>query len=81
MAKEEARGAAEKGGKKSTAGEIVKAKLMQSDEFVSESVKIVAQKDVKECLTEFTIQMDLKEAQSIAPSAKDAKGRNRKAAK
>ena len=81
MTKEEARWAAEKGGKKSTAAEIVKAKLMQSDEFVSESVKIVAQKDVKECLTEFTIQMDLKEAQSIAPSAKDAKGRNRKAAK
>ena len=81
MTKAEARWSSENGGKKSTAAEIVKAKVMRSAEFVSESVKIVAQKEVKECLTEFTIQMEVKPAESIASNAKDAKGRKGKAAK
>ena len=80
MTKEEARWSSENAGKKSTAAEIVKSKIMRSVEFVPETVKIVAQRDVKECLTEFTIQMDVAPAVSVATKA-DAKGRNGKAAK
>ena len=80
MTEEEARWSSENAGKKSTAAEIVKSKIMRSVEFVPETVKIVAQRDVKECLTEFTIQMDVAPAVSVATKA-DAKGRNGKAAK
>jgi len=79
MTKEEARWAQENGGKKSTAAEIVKAKLMRSAEFVSDKVKIIAQRDVKESLTEFTIQMEVAPNPTLVQ--KEEKGRKGKAAK
>ncbi len=79
MTKEEARWSSENGGKQATAAEIVKAKLMRSAEFVPETVKIAAQRAVKECLTEFTIQMEIAPMESVLP--KEDKGRKGKAAK
>ena len=63
-----------------TASKIVEDALKKSAAFVPESVKIVAQKEVKECLSEFSIQMDLASAPSAAPAGKAA-GRKGKAGK
>lgn len=69
------------GGKPTTASKIVEDALKRKGaEFVPDSVKIVAQKEVKECLSEFSIQMDLASAPSAAPAGKAA-GRNGKAGK
>ena len=77
MAKAEAAWSAKNGGKRSTAAEIVQASLKARQVIVSDSVKIVAQKDVKECLVEFAIKMDF----AKAPSALPESGRKGKAAK
>ena len=75
MTKEETKWSEENGGKRSTAAEIVKAKIMRKVEFVPETVKIVAQRDVKESLTEFTIQMDIASMPMLAPKDKKARGK------
>lgn len=69
MAKAETAWAAKNGGKRSTAAEIVQASLKARQVIVSDSVKIVAQKDVKECLVEFAISMDFAKAPSALPEA------------
>ncbi len=77
LTKAEAKWSAENGGKKLTAGEIVQAALKGRQAIVSDSVKIVTQKDVKACMVEFAIQMDFAAAPSILPEA----GRKGKASK
>lgn len=67
MARAEAKWAADNKGKKSTADEIVQAALKGRQAIVSDSVKIVAQKDVKACMVEFAIQMDFAKAPSAIP--------------
>ena len=80
MTKAEADWSAKNGGKKSTSAEIVVESLKGRSVFVSDSVKVVAQKEVKECLTEFAIQLELAPAPS-ASAEKTSSGRNGKAGK
>lgn len=81
MAKVEKAWSDSHGGKPTTASKIVEDALKRkSAAFVPDSVKIVAQKEVKECLSEFSIQMDLASAPSAAPAGKAA-GRKGKAGK
>lgn len=67
MSKAEAKWSAENKGKKSTADEIVQTALKGRQAIVSDSVKIVAQKDVKACMVEFAIQMEFAKAPSAIP--------------
>lgn len=69
------------GDRKMTAAEIVQASLKKRNVFVADSVKIVAQKDVKDSITEFSVQMDLAPAPSALAEDKPAKGRKGKATK
>ena len=78
--KAEADWSAKNGGKKSTSAEIVVESLKGRSVFVPDSVKVVAQKEVKECLTEFAIQLELAPAPS-ARAEKTSSGRNGKAGK
>ncbi len=80
MTKAEADWSAKNGGKKSTSAEIVVESLKGRSVFVSDSVKVVAQKEVKECLTEFAIQLELAPAPS-ARAEKTSSVRNGKAGK
>ena len=80
MGKVEKDWSAKHGGEATTASKIVEDALKKSAAFVPDSVKIVAQKEVKECLSEFSIQMDLASAPSAAPAGKAA-GRKGKAGK
>lgn len=77
MAKAQKDWSASNGGKLSTAATIVEGKLKGRPVFVPESVKIVAQKDVKESLVEFAIQMSFAPPPSVASET----GRKGKAAK
>ncbi|MGN0847049.1 MAG: type IV pilus assembly protein PilM [Kiritimatiellia bacterium] len=74
MTKAEGDWAARNSGKKLTAAEIVQEALRGRSVFVADSVKVVAQKDVKS-LTEFAIQMNLAPAPSIVPEAGGRKGK------
>lgn len=66
-------------GKKKVAAEIVEDALKTRGEMiVADTVKIVSQKEVKQCLTEFAIQMKFADAPSVVPQAKS--GRKGKAA-
>ncbi|MGN0853559.1 MAG: type IV pilus assembly protein PilM [Kiritimatiellia bacterium] len=76
MAKAEATWAEKNGGKRSTAAEIVQASLKARQVVIPDSVKIVTQKNVKECLVEFAISMAFARAPSALPEA----GRKGKAA-
>ena len=80
MTKAEADWSAKNGGKKSTSAEIVMESLKGRSVFVSDSVKVVSQKEVKECLTEFAIQLELAPAPSVM-AEKTSGGRNGKAGK
>ena len=77
MGREQKKWSDENGGKLSTAATIVEGKLKRSPQFMSDTVKIVSQKDVKDSLIEFAIQMSFAQAVSAAPEA----GRKGKAAK
>ena len=65
------------GGRKATAAEMVQMVLKSRNVFVPDSVKIVAQRDVKDCLLEFAISMTFAPAPSIMgddkPGAVDRK--------
>ena len=62
-----------------TAAEIVQMVLMkQFDVIVPESVKIVAQKDIKDCLSEFAISMEFAPPPSILDEGKEAAGKKKK---
>ena len=63
-----------------TAAEIVQMILMkQSDVIVPESVKIVAQKDIRDCLSEFAISMDFAPPPSILDEGgKESGGKKKK---
>ncbi len=63
------------GQKQKTAEEIVMESLKGRSVFVADSVKLVAQKEVKGCLTEFVIQMNLAAAPSAMPEVKGRKGK------
>ena len=76
MTKEEGGWAAKNGGKR-TAAEIVQERLKGCLALVPESVKIVSQKDVKECMVEFAIQVGF----APTPSIMSAAGRKGKGAK
>ena len=76
MSKAEKAWAASNGGKRSTAATIVEAALKGRPVFDPTTVKIVSQKDVKESLVEFVIQVGFAETPSVAPDA----GRKGKAA-
>ena len=77
MAKVEADWATRNTGKKpKVAAEIVVDALKgRGDMIVPESLKIVSQKEVKQCLTEFAIQMNFAEAPSATAAAKGRKGK------
>lgn len=75
MTKAEADWATRNGGKRSTAAEIVMESLKGRPVFIAESIKVVAQKEVKECLTEFAIQLELAPAPSVESEPKAAKGK------
>ncbi len=75
MTKAEGDWAAKNANKRLTAAEVVKESLKGRSVFVADSVKITAQKEVKGCLTEFVIQMNLAAAPSAAPEAKGRKGK------
>ena len=78
MGKVEADWSAQHGGQPTTASKIVEEALKKKPAaFVPESVKIVAQKEVKECLSEFSIQMDLASAPSAGPAGKAAGGKGK----
>ena len=78
MSKAEATWAKSNGGKRSTVATIVEAQLKLKGRavFDPDTVKIVSQRDVKESLVEFVIQVGFAEAPSAVPDA----GRKGKAA-
>jgi hypothetical protein len=73
LSKAEAAWAAANQGKRSTSAEIVQSKLKGRHTIVADSVKIVAQKDVKECLVEFAIRMEFADPPSLT-GAEEKKG-------
>jgi len=75
MAKAEKEWAEKNGGKRSTAATIVEASLKRRPIFDSEAVKIVSQKDIKESLVEFTIQIGFAQPPSMAGDAQGRKGK------
>lgn len=75
MGKVEAAWSAQHGGKPTTVSKLVEEALRKRAEFVADTVAIVAQKEVKECLAEFTIQMDLAAAPTAAPGTAGGKGK------
>ncbi len=78
MGKVEAAWSAQHGGKPTTVSKLVEEALRKRAEFVADTVAIVAQKEVKECLAEFTIQMDLAAAPSVASEGGKGKAGKRK---
>lgn len=78
MRDEEAKWSKSNGGKKATAATIVESRLKGKQVFNPDDVKIVSQKDVKDCLSEFTIQIGFAPAPSVAPDATPAGGRKGK---
>ena len=74
MSKAEKDWASKNGGKKSTAATIVEASLKGRQVFNPAEVKIVSQRDVKECLVEFTMQVGFADVPSICNGA-DKKGK------
>lgn len=80
MAKVEADWSSKHGGRPTTASKIVEEALKSRSAFVPDSVRIVAQQEVAECLVEFSIQMAVASAPSVVPEAKAA-GRKGKAGK
>lgn len=66
--------AAKNGGKKSTAATIVESSL-KKQMFNPDEVKIISQKDVKEFLVEFTIQVGFAPPPSIVADAAGSKGK------
>ncbi len=78
MGKVEAAWSAQHGGKPTTVSKLVEEALRKRAEFVADTVAIVAQKEVKECLAEFTIQMDLAAAPTAAPEGGKGKAGKRK---
>ena len=81
MGKIETDWSARHGNQPTTVSKIVEEALRRRAEFVPETVKIVAQKEVKECLAEFSIQMELAPAPSAATPGAKAAGRKGKAGK
>ena len=62
-----------------TAAEMVQTLLMKHvDVIVPETVKIVAQKDIKDCLSEFAISMEFAPPPSILDEGKEAAGKKKK---
>ena len=61
-----------------TAAEVVQMLLMkQHDVIVPESVKIVAQKDIKDCLSEFAISMEFAPPPSLLDDGKNSAGKKK----
>ena len=77
MAKAEADWSARNTGKKPkvVAEIVVDALKARGDMFDAESMKIVSQKEVKQCLTEFAIQMNFADAPAVVPQEKGRKGK------
>ena len=62
-----------------TAAEMVQTLLMKhADVIVPETVKIVAQKDIRDCLSEFAISMEFAPSLSILDDGKTVVGKKRK---
>ncbi len=75
MSKAEKDWAARNGGKRSTAATIVEASLKGRQVFDPEAVKIVSQKDLKESLVEFTMQVGFSAAPSVGADNAGRKGK------
>ena len=61
-----------------TAAEVVQMLLMkQHDVIVPESVKIVAQKDIKDCLSEFAISMEFAPPPSLLDDGRNSAGKKK----
>jgi len=65
-------------GRAATAAEMVQRGLKEKNVFVADSVKIVAQRDVKDCLSEFVISMTFAPEPSLAGDAQSAAGGKKK---
>jgi len=66
------------GGRTATAAEMVQRGLKEKNLFVADSVKIVAQRDVKDCLSEFVISMTFAPEPSLVGDAQSAAGGKKK---
>ena len=66
------------GGRKATAAEMVQASLKGRGVFVPDSVKIVAQRDVKDCISEFAISMAFAPPASIVEARGNGMGSKKK---
>ena len=65
-------------GRTATAAEMVQRGLKEKNLFVADSVKIVAQRDVKDCLSEFVISMTFAPEASLVGDAQPAAGGKKK---
>ena len=72
MKKAEAAWSEANGGKKATSAEIVQAALKSRPVVVADSVKIVAQREVKDCLVEFAIRLEFAPPPSVLAEQKGA---------
>ena len=65
--------------KRATAAELVQAELIKQKVVVPDTVKIVAQKDVKNCMSEFALEMTVAPAAAACPE--EAKAGKKKGAR
>ena len=65
-------------GRAATSAEVVQMSLKKNALFVEDSVKIVAQRDVKDCLSEFVISMTFAPEPSLAGDDQPAAGGKKK---
>ncbi len=65
-------------GRAATAAEMVQRGLKEKNLFVADSVKIVAQRDVKDCLSEFVISMTFAPEPSLGDAQPAAGGKKKK---
>ena len=65
-------------GRAATSAEVVQMSLKKNGLFVEDSVKIVAQRDVKDCLSEFVISMTFAPEPSLAGDEQPAAGGKKK---
>ncbi len=65
-------------GRAATSAEVVQMSLKKNGLFVGDSVKIVAQRDVKDCLSEFVISMTFAPEPSLAGDDQPAAGGKKK---
>ena len=65
-------------GRAATSAEVVQMSLKKNGLFVEDSVKIVAQRDVRDCLSEFVISMTFAPEPSLAGDERPAAGGKKK---